>query len=280
MPQRLQLATLLRALLLAPLLCLGATERAAAVTVSPTALYIDSQSRSGTLILFNGGSLPEELEISFAFGYPTSDASGAISVELRDSAAAGEPSAVPWLRAFPRRLVLKPGQRQVLRILVQPPAALADGEYWGRVLVRSRGGQPPIEQAQGEVRVQLNVETVIATALMFRKGPVHTGLSVREARAERTDDGVQLTLDVERQGNAAYLGRVRAQLLSPDGAVYAEVEDALAVYRALRRRFVLPLPAAAPAGFTVRYTFDTERPDLPPSGPLRAAPVTAVLPVR
>ena len=46
----------------------------------------------------------------------------------------------------------------------------------------------------------------------------------------------------------------------------------LPVYRTLRRRFVLrtgkPLPAGA---YTVRYLVDTERPDLPPQGPIKAA---------
>jgi P pilus assembly chaperone PapD len=270
-----------RIALLLALLLAGFATRAAAVTVSPSALFIDSRSRTGTLTLYNGGTLPEEVEVSFAFGYPVSDSAGTINVELRDTASAGEPSIVPWLRAFPRRLVLQPGQRQVLRVLVQPPADLAEGEYWGRVLVRARGGQPPIEQTNGDVRVQLNVETVIATALMFRKGAVETGIAVQDARAEATPEGVQLTVDVARQGTAAYLGRIRAQLVAPDGRVQGEVEDAVAVYRTLRRRFVFPAPAGGlRPGYTVRYTFDTERPDLPSAGPVRAAPVAGAVTVR
>ena len=270
-----------RIALLVALLLAGLATRAAAVTVSPSALFIDSRSRTGTLTLYNGGILPEEVEVSFAFGYPVSDSVGTINVELRDTASSGEPSIVPWLRAFPRRLVLQPGQRQVLRVLVQPPADLAEGEYWGRVLVRARGGQPPIEQTNGDVRVQLNVETVIATALMFRKGAVQTGITVQDARAETTPQGVQLTVDVARQGTAAYLGRVRAQLVAPDGRVQAEVEDAVAVYRTLRRRFVFPAPdGGLRPGYTVRYTFDTERPDLPAAGPVRAAPVAGAVAVR
>lgn len=270
-----------RAAVLAVLLLAGLATHAAAVTVSPSALFIDARSRTGTLTLYNGGTLPEEVEVSFAFGYPVSDANGTINVELRDTAAAGEPSIVPWLRAFPRRLVLQPGQRQVLRVLVQPPADLPEGEYWGRVLVRSRGGQPPIEQTRGDVRVQLNVETVIATALMFRKGPVETGISVGEAAAETVPEGVQFTVDMARGGNAAYLGRLRAQLVGPDGRVRSEVEDAVAVYRTLRRRFVFPTPdGGLPPGSTVRYTLDTERPDLPAAGPVKAPPVAGTVPVR
>ena len=91
---------------------------------------------------------PEEIDIAFAFGYPQSDSVGNVTVPFTDSVPAGEPGAVPWLRAFPRRLVLQPGQQQVVRILAQPPENLPDGEYWGRVMVASIGGQPPIQQQQ------------------------------------------------------------------------------------------------------------------------------------
>ena len=272
----------MQALGLAALAALAPAGRAAAVTVSPTALFIDARSPTGTLTLYNSGTRAEELEISFAFGYPRSDESGVIRVELVDTAAAGEPSIVPFLRAFPRRLVLEPGQRQTLRVLVQPPADLAPGEHWGRVLVRSRGGQAPIEQSQGDVRMQINVETVVATAVMFRKGEVATGVSVPAASAEAAEGGVQLTLDLERRGTAAYLGLVRAQLVAPDGSIASEAEDAVAVYRSLRRRFLLPLPAGATsaAGYTVRWSVSSDRPDLPATGYVKAEPVTGTAPVR
>lgn len=258
-----------------------APARAWAVTVSPTALFIDARSPSGTLTLYNGGTLPEELEISFAFGYPTSDADGTLRVEYADSAAAGEPTIVPWMRAFPRRLTLQPGQRQTLRVLVQPPAGLLPGEYWGRVMVRSRGGQPPIEQVQGEVRMQLAVETVVATAVLFRKGEVTTGIAVPAAAAEAADGGVRFTIDLDRQGNGAYLGRVVAELVGPDGRVVEQVEENVPVYHRLRRRYTFRLPAGgAAAGHTVRWRVDTERPDLPAPGPLKAEPVTGTAPVR
>jgi P pilus assembly chaperone PapD len=254
---------------------------AAAVTVSPTALFIDSRSPSATLTLYNGGTVAEELEVSFAFGYPVSDAQGRVTVDLVDTAAAGEPSLVPYLRAFPRRLTLAPGQRQTLRVLVQAPGTLAAGEYWGRVMVRARGGQPPIEQTQGNVRMQLSVETVVATAVLFRKGAVDTGVRLVSATAELARDSVRATFDVERTGSAVWLGRVSAQLVGPDGRVVGETGDAVALYRSLRLRFVLPLPAGAPrSGYTVRYVLDNERPDLPSPGHVTAPPINGTTPVR
>jgi hypothetical protein len=262
------------------LLALSASS-AHAVTVSPTAVYITSRNPSALLTLINTGSRPEEIELSIGFGYPVSDSAGVLRVDIVDSAGGGEPSLTSFLRVFPRRLVLQPGQRQVVRVMVAMPAGAADGEYWGRVLVKSRGGEPPIEQSEGNVRMQLSLETTFATAVFFHKGEVKTGITVPTVNARRMGDSVQFTLDLARQGNSAFLGRIHAELLDPSGVAVAEVEDVVAVYRELRRRFVLrtgsPLRASA---YTVRYLVDTERPDLPPKGPTKAAAVSGTVEVR
>lgn len=263
-------------------LALALTGRpAGAVAVSPNALYIDGRTRSGLLTLVNTGSAAEEIEIGFAFGYPRSDSAGVVSVELVSSAPAGEPSAVPWLRAFPRRLRLAPGQRQVVRVLVQPGAAPTDGEYWGRMTITSRGGEPPITQQEGRVSFSVAVQTVIVAAVNFRQGKVTTGVAVEQATASVADSAVRLTLDLARQGNAAFLGRVTAQLLDRAGRPQGTpVAEDVAVYRSLRRVVVLPVPAGASlAGYAVRYAFDTVRPDLPPDAPLVARPVTGTVPI-
>jgi hypothetical protein len=229
----------------------------------------------------NTGSRPEEIELSIGFGYPVSDTAGVLRVDIVDTAASGEPSLTSFLRVFPRRLVLQPGQRQVVRVMVAMPAGAADGEYWGRVLVKSRGGEPPIEQSEGNVRMQLSLETTFATAVFYHKGEMKTGITVSSAAARRMGDSVQFTLDLKREGNSAYLGRIRAELLDAKGGSVAEVEDVVAVYRALRRRFVLRTGKALPPGaYTVRYTVDTERPDLPPQGPIKAVPVTGTVDAR
>jgi P pilus assembly chaperone PapD len=258
-----------------------AASTARAVTVSPTAVYITARNPSALLTLINMGSRPEEIELSVAFGYPVSDTAGVLRVDLVDNAGAGEPSLTSFLRLFPRRLVLQPGQRQVVRVMVAMPAGAADGEYWGRVLVKSRGGEPPIEQSQGNVRMQLSLETTFATAVFFHKGEVKTGVSVAAAEARRMGDSVQFTLDLKRENNGAFLGRIHAELLNASGAVVAEVEDVAAVYRTLRRRFVLRTGAPLPAGvYTVRYVVDTERPDLPAQGPTKAEAVRGTVGVR
>jgi P pilus assembly chaperone PapD len=247
---------------------------AEAVSVSPTALYIDSRTRTGVMTLHNPGTLPEEISIGFAFGYPTSDASGQVSVQLLEQAPDGEPSATEWMRVFPRRLVLQPGQRQVIRVMVQPPADLPDGEYWARILISSRGGQPPIEQTDGDVSLQLNVETVLVMAANYRQGAVTTGAEVTAATVERAERELSLQVDLERTGNAALLGRLEAEVLDARGTVIGRGWDDVAVYRTMRRRVPIELPEGSTGPLTVRFRIIPERDDIPAGSILPFAPIT------
>jgi len=250
------------------------------VSVSPMAVYMSDRERTGTMTLYNPGSRPEEIEIEFAFGYPQTDADGNIQVPLSPEAPAGEPSAVPWLSAFPRRLVLEPGQRQVVRVLARPPAGLANGEYWARALVRSRGGQEPIEARQGDVGIQIDVETLIVVAVNYRNGEMTTGLAVRSAEATSAGDSTIARITLERTGNAAFLGRLLVEALDERGDVVGSSEQVVAVYRTLSPRVALPTSGEGRRPVTVRYTLDTERSDLPPGGTLPMERVVHEAPVR
>lgn len=255
------------------------TLRAAAVSVGPVAVYIDHRTRQGTLTLYNPGDRPEEISIDFGFGYPVSDEAGNVSVPITMESPPGEPSAVGWLRAFPRRLVLEPGQKQVVRVIAEPPPGLAPGEYWARALVRSRGGQAPIEERQGDVNLQIDVETIVVTAVSYRNGAVNTGIEVDDASVWIDGDEVHALVDLRRQGNAAYLGRMLVEVLGVDGEVLGSQEESLAVYRELRSGTSVISERAASAR-AVRFTFDTQRSDLPFGGALPAAPITFEVPVQ
>lgn len=255
-----------------------------AVSISPVALYIDSHTRVGTLNLWNDGTRPEEIDISFAYGYVVSDSLGNWQVPLirnPDSIPPGEPSAVAWLQAFPRRFVLQPGQRQVVRVLVRPPANLPEGEYWARLIVRARGGQPPIEGEQQGVRFSIDVAIENVIAVSYRHGRVWTTASVLDVQPRVRGDTLQALVDLGRGGNAAFLGRVVAQVLDARGSVVAEQEVPVSVYRSpfrTRLTFALSEEARRTAA-RLRVRVDNNRSDLPPEGPLPVAAVVREVPL-
>jgi hypothetical protein len=152
------------------------------------------------------------------------------------------------------------------------------GEYWSRVVVVASGGRPPVEQqVEPDVTVAITMRTIVVGSLNYRKGRLTTGLEVESARGESTGTGAQLTLDLARRGEAAYLGRVQVQALSADGRVLAEEEDVVSVYHTIRRRFVFP-DSRGIASF--RYTFTTDRPELGRANVIAAPPVSGSAEVR
>ena len=259
----------------------GIASEAAAVSVYPTAVFIDSRTRTATLTLTNDGLRAEEIEIGFAFGIPLADEFGLVRVTFLDSVSSTVPSLVPYIRAFPQRMRLEPGQTQVVRLLVQPPQGLADGEYWGRVMVASTGGQAPVEQRQGDITMQINIRTVIAIGVYYRSGQVETSLAVDEARASLEEGRAQLFLSLDRGGNAAMIGRVVAELVDPQGAVVAEYTEPISVHQDMLWRVDVPLPADMPApgpGYSVRYLIEARRDDVD-GQLLRIDPIRGVVPI-
>ena len=248
------------------------------VSVAPMAVYIDDSSRSGALTLFNPGTKTEEIRIDFAFGYPQTNANGEIIVPITETAPPGEPSALPWLSAFPQRLRLGPGERQVVRLIARPPPDIETGEYWARVLVHAEGGQQPIESNEAGVAVQIDINTVVVVAVNYRNGEMTTGLSIEDASATLVGDSLVHEFRVRRTGNAAYLGRVVIEAFDRSGDVVLEFDDILPVYTTMYRR--IPVAAPSDSVATIRYTFETRRDDLPPEGPLPTEPIVREVPVR
>jgi P pilus assembly chaperone PapD len=270
-----------RVLVLAALGALVWPAIADAVSVSPVALYLDHRRRTTTLTLYNPGDRPEEIEVGFAFGHARSDSTGRVAVEFtEDPAPEGRPSVVPYLRAFPRRLRLGAGERQVVRVMVTPPADLEDGEYWGRVMVTSRGGQRPVEERQGDIQMQIELTTVVAVAVNYRHGQVSTGLRLEEARAVETAGTVDLVTRIDHTGNAAYLGRLTAEIVAADGEVLAAHEEDMVAYEPTLWRFSIPKPAGGIGpGAEVRFRFEAERDGAPDDAILPAEPVTGTAPI-
>lgn len=236
-----------------------------AVTVAPHALFLGDRNRVGEVVLINQGTRPEEIELEFRFGYPASDSNGNVRVDLIDDPGPDQPSAAGWLRAFPRRLRLEPGQRQNVRVQASPPADLPDGEYWSRMIVTSRTARDR-EAEQDSVAVQAGVAFVLRTitSVTYRKGPVETRVHLDSLSAEATADSLIAFVGLTRGGTGAFLGSVAFALVGNEGNVVHRWDPMpVAAYYRLLRRYAFPLDAVPPGLYELRVRVSTERQDLP-----------------
>src|SRR5690349_20725577 len=81
----------------------------AQVVIAPPVLTLVEPERFGTFTVENRSTVPQEVTIEFRFGYPMSDGVGNLQMVYDDSGSPGRSSMASWVRAFPRRALLRPG---------------------------------------------------------------------------------------------------------------------------------------------------------------------------
>lgn len=244
-----------------------------AVLVAPHALFIDHRTRSGEVYLVNQGTEPEEVTVELRYGYPASDSAGGVYITW-PTAGEGERSAAEWLRAFPRRLRVEPGQRQLVRVLATPPADLADGEYWSRLIVTSRTVAPPVAvTADSAVQAGLTLELRTITSITYRKGVLQTGVRLTDFRTRQEGDSLVAWVGLARDGNAAFLGSVRFEVRDANNRQVAEWSTPIAVYVDVMRRFAVPVDTLPRGTYRVRLLVSTAREDIPADQLLPVTPI-------
>jgi P pilus assembly chaperone PapD len=267
--------TILRTGLLTAFLWLGGlVAEAVAIVVAPTAVHLSDRSPSAAITLYNPSTNPEEVSVETVFGYPTTGEEGGVLLHL-DPESTDPRSAAGWIQALPRRLVVPPGQRRVVRLLARPPAGTPDGEYWTRLVLTSRGQSIPVsgtpDTAQVQVGLDLEVRTIIA--LTYRKGAVTTSLRVDDFAPEIRGDTLVLRPDLVRGGEGAYIGRLEVLVLDGDGVEVGNWSEQVAVYRAYRRRLTYDVSDLAPGVYRVVLRLSTDRDDVPVEARLQTTPL-------
>lgn len=233
-----------------------------AIYVTPHAVFIDHATRSAQVTLGNSGDVAEEVTVELRFGFPDTDSMGTPFIRFVDDPGTAFPSAAEWIRPFPRRVRLEPGDQQIVRLLAQPPDSLPDGEYWTRLIVTARRPSAPIAGGDTAVRVGVAMEIRLITSVTYRKGDVRTGIALRALEPLVEGDSLVVWVRADRQGNGAYLGTAEFELLDRDRVKTGEWSVPVAVYYPMNRRFAFPIRSMTNGPYLVRLSLKTERSDL------------------
>jgi hypothetical protein len=258
------------------------TVAAQGVLVAPHAVFIEHRTRSGWVQLYNPGAEAVEISVEALFGYPVTDSIGHLELRIVEKPDSTLPSAVGWIQAFPRRTVIQPLARQTIRLLVTPPAGIADGEYWARLAITARGSAVPVtgvDTTQG-ITVGLNLEVRTIIPMVYRKGTVTTGVAVSGLRAAVDGDSLVVRARLSRQGSAAYLGTVRGTLVNPGGSPAGSFATPISVYYDIDPRFTIGAAGLAPGRYLLRFSVTAERSDIAAEQTLKATTVRDSMEVR
>lgn len=237
------------------------TKLSAGVLVAPTVVFMSDKNRTGRINVQNPTDKPIEVTISFGFGLPESDSLGNVRVVIKDSNVVDPRSALDWVRAFPRKVLVPPNGEQVVRLVARPPQNLPEGEYWARIIVRSQQGQTTIPTAGESDGITTTLNMIIKTAIMlkYRNGQMNAELEVTNIQTSRDDKKLRVIVDMANHGNASYLGRITCRVLDADKKQVALAGTDLAVYRNLKRKLEMPyVPGEHPMPFEIKIKITSE----------------------
>ncbi|MDQ2891062.1 MAG: hypothetical protein M3R65_11010 [Gemmatimonadota bacterium] len=236
----------------------------AGIGVDPHMVVLTAARPSGEITVMNPHASRAEFSVDLRFGFATTDSNGKLTVRLTDGPDSA--SAANWVTPYPRQFTLRPGGSRTVRLLARPPADLSDGEYWARLTVHARddSSRPIGDGDSTSANVHIAMETATVIPVFYRKGAVSTGITVSalEATAMRNGIGVEATLT--RTGNGAFIGTAHLMVRDSAGNTVAVVERQIAVYRTMRPRWSIALPASASGQrCSVALRLSTNRRDVP-----------------
>ena len=252
---------------------------AAQVVVAPKMVNLSDEERFASVFVENRTNRPQEVSLTFKFGYPVTDSLGSVSMQYNDTAAADSLDIGRFVRTYPKRFLLPPGQRQRVRLALNPPNDIPDGMYWSRLsFVASQYQQdtPPAERTAVQTRIRYRFKQVIS--VFYRHGSLATGLNFEQMRSSRDQENIYITSHVDRTGNAPYLGTATLEVVddSTESVVMTQ-ENKASVYFGMTHRFAIARPDLQAGTYRARVTYRTRRKDLPSSELVPADPITRTL---
>jgi len=118
------------------------------ILVAPVKLEFEGRTRSGTFKIMNRDSVPVDYRVEFA--------------PLIEKDKGGD--AKDWVRFSPRRVSLRPGEHQTVRVVVRKPLDLVPGEYTARILVQAIP-RPREKATEPTDKIQVNLDIVYGISI-------------------------------------------------------------------------------------------------------------------
>jgi hypothetical protein len=251
------------------------------VSIAPTTIFID-QNGIGSVFITNPGNTPQEINVSFDFGYPGNDDLGNLLMVYTDSIRSKQFGIDERLRAFPRTFILAPQQQQTVRLQVRPDRFLSAGTYFTRVKITSNPQTTDVEEtAQDEVATRVNFKFDQVIAAFQKVGTVATGLEFEDISAVQSEGLLRVIPAFKTTGNSPFIGSVTATLKNAQNETIAEQGQTIALYFSGKRAMEFELPEnITPGDYTVTLVYETKRGDIPSSYLVQSQPISKTITIK
>ncbi|MFW6276325.1 MAG: hypothetical protein ACOC2K_01465 [Bacteroidota bacterium] len=236
----------------------------AQVAVFPQALFLDTKSRAANLKIINNNSDTREVTIEMVFGYPGYDSTGTLEIFMGDTVPGVERSAIPYVKVFPKKLMLNGGEEQVVKFMLLNTAKMEDGTYFGRIVVRSKEPPAQIDTTNlGGIKAQLDIEYNVVSALIVQKGNKDCKVEITDMDAYSDSASVNILVGFKRLGNSPFFGTAELNIYDADGNHVASKKEITPIYFDGKKAFKLDKTEFKEDKYKVEINLSNEHEDVP-----------------
>ena len=201
--------------------------------IFPMRLVFDETKKSQSINLTNNGRDTARYTVSFVQIRMKEDG----SFENITQPDPGQYFADPYLRIFPRSVVLGPNEAQVVKIQLQKTDQMAAGEYRSHLYFRAT----PDVKALGEKEIKKDNDNSLSVKLapvfgitipiIIRKGETSAKVGLSNLAFQKVNDSVSVVkMDLNRIGNISVYGDITVDLVLNGRTTKVGEADGVAVY--------------------------------------------------
>ncbi|MDP4278436.1 MAG: hypothetical protein Q8914_12495, partial [Bacteroidota bacterium] len=169
--------------------------------------------------------------------------------QLGDTDALPTPRADTYLRIFPRRVTLPPGESQIVRLQFRKPADMKDGEYRSHLYFRADKSATPLGMTTGRqdsTKLSVSITPIfgISIPVIIRSGNLDCGITLSDLSLKMVNDSTyNLQMSINRSGKKSAYGSLEATFVPDQGKeAVVGLANGVGVYTELSKRvYNLPL---------------------------------------
>lgn len=190
--------------------------------ITPKRVVFDGNKQKEELSLVNIGKDTTIFSISFV-QYNMQEDGTFITIDKTDSM---QMFAEPYLRIFPRKVTLAPGEPQVIMMQCRRKADMKAGEYRSHLFFRSEKNYNPLGMEKSDkdttlLSVQLIPVYGLSIPIIIRTGELNVSSILSDLKLETQQDTVPyLKLTINRKGNISVYGNIIVEFIPAHGTPY------------------------------------------------------------
>lgn len=218
----------------------------AEIMLIPTRVVMENKDRYTTIVIKNIGNATGYFSVDMIDMAMKEDG---IVVPLEEGKT--DPySAIPYLRAAPKSITLKPGEAQNVRVMLRKPDTLPAGEYRSHMRVKVEDDNVEATEAraanpeQKDAQIQVKANLVLIIPVIVRHGETTLSVKIESPEILRDSKGrPQIGMSLLRDGTRSSMGDFTFSYTAPGGkAQQIKTFPGIPVYRSIaRRQVVIPL---------------------------------------